>query len=32
VVDRVFSFEDAPRALRYLAEGKHFGKVCITMD
>lgn len=32
VVDRVFPFEDAPRALRYLAEGKHFGKVCITMD
>lgn len=32
VVDRVFPFDDAPRALRYVAESKHFGKVCISMD
>ena len=32
VVDRVFPFEDAGRALRYVAEGKHFGKVCISME
>lgn len=31
VVDRVFAFDDAPAAYRHLAEGRHFGKVCISM-
>ncbi|MOA35714.1 hypothetical protein D3C78_1571850 [compost metagenome] len=30
VIDRAFSFEQAPQALNYLAQGTHFGKVCIT--
>mgnify|MGYP001083729730 CR=1 FL=1 len=29
VVDRVFAFEEARQALRYLESGAHFGKVCI---
>lgn len=29
VVDKVFSFEQLPSALNYLASGKHFGKICI---
>ncbi|MCD9025366.1 zinc-dependent alcohol dehydrogenase family protein [Cohnella silvisoli] len=29
VVDRVFPFEDAVDALRYMANGAHFGKICI---
>lgn len=29
VVDRVFPFEEAPEAFRYLKAGGHFGKVCI---
>jgi NADPH:quinone reductase-like Zn-dependent oxidoreductase len=29
VVDRVFPFEEAREALRYLESGAHFGKVCI---
>ncbi|MEQ8277555.1 MAG: NAD(P)-dependent alcohol dehydrogenase [Deltaproteobacteria bacterium] len=32
VVDRIFPFEDAPRAFRYVEEAKHFGKVCISME
>ena len=31
VVDRVFSFEDAAEALRYMEAGKHFGKICIRI-
>jgi len=31
VIDRTFSFEETPAAVKYLAEGKHFGKVCITI-
>ena len=31
VVDRVFSFPEAREALRYLAQGSHFGKVCLRM-
>jgi NADPH:quinone reductase-like Zn-dependent oxidoreductase len=31
VVDRVFEFEQAPEALRYLATGAHFGKVVIKV-
>jgi NADPH:quinone reductase-like Zn-dependent oxidoreductase len=31
VVDRVFAFEEAPEALRYLESGQHIGKVCIRI-
>ena len=31
VVDKEFAFEDAKDALKYLKEGKHFGKVVIRM-
>jgi NADPH:quinone reductase-like Zn-dependent oxidoreductase len=30
VIDSQFEFHDAPAALRYLSEGRHFGKVCIS--
>jgi len=32
VVDRVFSFEDAPNAFRHLESGSHFGKIVIRID
>jgi NADPH:quinone reductase-like Zn-dependent oxidoreductase len=32
VVDRVFSFDEAPAAFDYLRSGSHFGKVCIQID
>ena len=32
VIDRVYSFEQLPKALKYLGEGKHFGKVCLQMS
>lgn len=31
VVDRVFGFDEAREALRYLEAGSHFGKVCIRV-
>lgn len=31
VIDRVFSFEEAPAAYAHLASGAHFGKVCIRV-
>jgi NADPH:quinone reductase-like Zn-dependent oxidoreductase len=31
VIDRVFDFEQAPEALKYLASGAHFGKVVIRV-
>ena len=31
VVDRVFPFAETPEAFRYVAAGKHFGKVCIEI-
>lgn len=31
VVDRVFPFEQAAEALRYLESGSHFGKVCVRV-
>ena len=31
VVDRVFGFDEAREALRYLEAGSHFGKVCIRI-
>jgi D-arabinose 1-dehydrogenase-like Zn-dependent alcohol dehydrogenase len=30
VIDRVFAFEDAPRAFEHLESGAHFGKVVIA--
>lgn len=32
VVDRIFSFADAPAAFEHFAERRHFGKVCIAMS
>jgi len=32
VVDRVFGFDEAPKALGYLESGAHFGKVCIRVQ
>jgi NADPH:quinone reductase-like Zn-dependent oxidoreductase len=32
VVDRVFDFEDARQAFEYVANGRHFGKICIQID
>jgi NADPH:quinone reductase-like Zn-dependent oxidoreductase len=32
VVDRVFRFEEAPEAMRYMESGAHFGKVCIQVS
>jgi NADPH:quinone reductase-like Zn-dependent oxidoreductase len=32
VVDRIFRFEQAHEALRYLESGKHFGKVCVRLS
>lgn len=32
VVDRVFPFEEAPRAFEHLASGAHFGKVVVEVD
>ncbi len=31
VIDRTFSFDRTGEALEYLAHGKHFGKVCISI-
>jgi NADPH:quinone reductase-like Zn-dependent oxidoreductase len=31
VVDRVFGFDEAREALRYMASGAHFGKICIRV-
>jgi NADPH:quinone reductase-like Zn-dependent oxidoreductase len=31
VIDRVFPFDEASEAFRYLASGAHFGKVCIRL-
>lgn len=31
VIDRVFPFDDAPAAFRYLESGAHFGKVCVRL-
>jgi NADPH:quinone reductase-like Zn-dependent oxidoreductase len=31
VVDRVFEFSRAGEALKYLGEGRHFGKVCVRV-
>lgn len=32
VIDRVFAFEDAAEAYRFLGSGAHFGKVCISVS
>lgn len=31
VIDKVFPFEESHAALEYLASGKHFGKICISL-
>ena len=31
VVDRVFAFDDAVAALKYLQSGSHFGKVVVSV-
>jgi NADPH:quinone reductase-like Zn-dependent oxidoreductase len=31
VVDRVFTFEEAREALRYMESGQHFGKIVIKL-
>ncbi len=31
VVDRVFPFEEARQALRYMESGAHFGKICVRI-
>jgi NADPH:quinone reductase-like Zn-dependent oxidoreductase len=31
VVDRVFAFDDPHQAIRYLAGGTHFGKICVRV-
>ena len=31
VVDRVFPWEEAPEAFRYLESGAHFGKICLRL-
>ena len=31
VIDRIFPFEDAREALRYMENGAHFGKICIRV-
>ncbi len=32
VVDRVFAFNQARKALQYLKSGVHFGKVCLSLS
>lgn len=32
VIDKVFPFEEAKEAIRYLANGNHFGKICIKVS
>jgi D-arabinose 1-dehydrogenase-like Zn-dependent alcohol dehydrogenase len=32
VVEKVFPFESAREAFRYMSEGRHFGKVAIALD
>ncbi|MCS7204925.1 MAG: NAD(P)-dependent alcohol dehydrogenase [Leptospiraceae bacterium] len=32
VVDKVFPFEESPKAFEYMASGSHFGKVCISLS
>jgi len=31
IVDQVFHFDDAPSAYRLMAEGGHFGKICVNI-
>ena len=31
IIDKVFSFDEAPQAYEYLASGKHVGKIVITI-
>jgi NADPH:quinone reductase-like Zn-dependent oxidoreductase len=31
VLDKTFALEEVPEALQYMADGKHFGKICISL-
>jgi NADPH:quinone reductase-like Zn-dependent oxidoreductase len=31
VIDKVFKFENAHNAFAYMAQGNHFGKICISI-
>jgi NADPH:quinone reductase-like Zn-dependent oxidoreductase len=31
VIDSTFAFEEVRDALRYMADGKHFGKIVVTV-
>ena len=31
VIDRRFSFDELPAALRFMQEGQHFGKIVVTV-
>lgn len=31
IIGRSFAFEDSPKALEYMAEGKHIGKIVIKL-
>lgn len=31
IIDKVFEFEEAPKAFEYLKNGSHFGKICIKV-
>ena len=31
VIDRIFEFEEAPQALRYMESGAHFGKIVVKI-
>jgi NADPH:quinone reductase-like Zn-dependent oxidoreductase len=32
VIDRVFGFSEVPAALRHMASGRHFGKICVSIS
>jgi NADPH:quinone reductase-like Zn-dependent oxidoreductase len=32
VIDRTYPLSEVPEAIRYFAEGRHRGKIVITMD
>jgi threonine dehydrogenase-like Zn-dependent dehydrogenase len=32
IIDKVFTFQEAPEAYKYLATGKHIGKVVIKVS
>ena len=32
VIDKVFAFEDAPAAFKYMETAQHFGKIVLSME